>query len=134
LAEEIMSWSPKDPEIAAMLSADGKRRYEYFIHRVADTQKVWSLHSDGWAALSDNEGKKLFPLWPHEKYAERFKSEGLDGYEPRAIDTDLFVEEWLPKMKEAGVAPAVFPIAAGESVIVSCDDLQANLRDELAKY
>ena len=117
-----------------MVAADGKRRYEYFIHRVADTQRVWSLHADGWAALGDDEGKKLFPLWPHEKYAERFKKEGFEAYEPRAIDLDLFVEEWLPKMKEAGVSPAVFPVATGASVVVSCDDLQANLRHELSKY
>lgn len=129
-----MPWCPKDPEITAMLSADGKRRYEYFIHRVADTQQVWGLHADGWASLGDDEGKKLFPLWPHEKYAERFKKEGFADYEPRSIDIDLFIDEWLPKMKETGVMLAVFPVASGKAVVVSCDDLQANLRHELSKY
>ncbi len=129
-----MPWVPKDSEIEAMIGADGRRRYEYFIHRVGDTRRVWSLHADGWAALGDDEGKKLFPLWPHRKYAERFKKEEWEGYTPQAIDLDPFIDEWLPKMKESGVSPAVFPVSSGASVVVTCEELQANLRDELSKY
>ena len=129
-----MPWLPKDPEIAAMLVADDKRRYEYFVHRVCDTEQVWGLHDGGWASLGDSEEKKLFPLWPHEKYAELFKKNGWERYTPKAIDLDLFVEEWLPKMKESGVSPAIFPVSSGASVVVSCDDLQANLRHESSNY
>ena len=59
-------------EVEAMLGADAKRRYAYFIERVCDTRQVWGLCGDeGWATLS--EGASTFiPLWPHPTYAERF--------------------------------------------------------------
>lgn len=126
-----MAWIPKEKEIEAMLAADVKRRYEYFIHRVCDTRKVWSLYDGGWASLGDGT-KKLIPLWPHKTYAERFKKEGWNTYVPKEIELGVFLERWIPGMKADGVEPAVFPVGSGNSVVVSLADLEANLRHELA--
>ncbi len=114
-----------------MLSADGKKRYEYFIHRVCDTRKVWSLYGDGWASLGDGQ-KKLIPFWPHEAYAASFKKEAWASYTPKEIELGVFLERWVPGMKADGVEPAVFPVGEGSSVVVSLEDLEANLRHELS--
>jgi hypothetical protein len=127
-----MTWIPKDKEIEALLSADGKRRYEYFIHRVCDTRKVWGLFDDGWASLGDGE-KKLIPLWPHQVFAERFKAADWSSYTPREIDLDVFLERWIPGMRAEGVEPAIFPNASGSALIVSLFDLEDNLRHELSE-
>lgn len=127
-----MTWIPREKEIDAMLSADGKRRYEYFVHRVCDTRKVWGLFNDGWASLGDGE-KKLIPFWPHQVFAERFKTTEWSSYTPRDIDLGVFLERWIPGMRAEGVGPAVFPNASGSAVIVSLDDLEANLRHELSE-
>lgn len=115
-----------------MLAADGTHRYEYFIHRVCDTRRVWGLYKEGWASLGDGR-KKLLPLWPHETYAERFKGTDWSSYVPREIDLGVFLERWIPGMKADGVQPAVFPVDSGNSVVVSLSDLEANLRHELAE-
>jgi hypothetical protein len=127
-----MAWLPKDKEIEAMLSADAKHRYEYFIHRVCDTRKVWGLYGGGWASLGDGE-KKLIPFWPHETYAARFGSDGWGAYVPKEIELGVFLERWIPGMKRDGVYPAIFPVGSGRAVAVSLVDLEANLRHEMAE-
>jgi hypothetical protein len=126
-----MAWLPKEKEIEVMVSADEKRRYEYFVHRVCDTRKVWSLYDGGWASLGDGK-KKLVPLWPHETYAERFKKEDWSSYAPKQIELGVFLERWIPGMRADGVEPAIFPVQSGASVVVSLEDLEANLRHELS--
>ena len=128
-----MAWIPTQKEIQAMLAADGKQRYEYFIHRVCDTRKIWGLYDNGWATLGDGD-KKFIPFWPHEAYAEHFKKPNWSSYAPREIELDVFLKRWIPGMKADGIQPAIFPVSAGNSVAVSLTDLEANLRHELAEW
>lgn len=127
-----MAWIPK--EIEALLAADGKRRYEYFIHRVCATRKVWGLYADGWASLGDDDEKqKLILFWPHEVFATRFRTEAWQAYVPKAIELDAFLTRWIPGMKLEGVGPAIFPVGSGSAVLVTLEDLDANLRHELSE-
>lgn len=126
-----MAWLPKEKEIEAMLAAEGRKRYEYFIHRVCDTRKIWGLYDGGWASLGDGE-KKLIPFWPHEAYASRFRATDWSAYAPKEIELGVFLESWIPGMRSAGASPAIFPVGSGSSVLVSLDDLEANLRHELS--
>lgn len=127
-----MTWVPKEREVAAVLAADGRKRYEYFIHRVSDTRKVWGLFQDGWASLGDGD-EKLIPFWPHSVFAARFAVGEWSGYSPREIDLEEFLTRWIPGMELEGIQPAVFPNAAGSAVVVSLADLEANLRYELGE-
>lgn len=123
-------WVLKDKEVDAVLAADGKRRFEYFIHRVCDSRKVWGLYQEGWASLGDGE-TKLMPLWPHQAFAARFITGQWAEYEPRAIELDEFLQRWIPLMESEGIEPAVFPNLAGSAVLVSTADLETQLRREL---
>ncbi|MCX6952723.1 MAG: DUF2750 domain-containing protein, partial [Verrucomicrobia bacterium] len=112
-------------------AADGKRRYTYFVGRVCETRKVWSLYQDGWASFGVGD-QQLLPLWPHRAYAEPFRHGNWATYEPAEIDLDEFLAEWIPRLQHSGLAPAVFPTPAGHAVVVTPDDLAATLRQELA--
>lgn len=127
-----MTWTPKEREIEAVLAADGKHRYEYFIHRVCDTRQVWGLYQDGWASLGDGSDK-LIPFWPHARFAERFATGGWERYVPREIELETFLARWIPGMQSEGIQAAIFPDAKGSAVIVRPADLEANLRHELAE-
>jgi hypothetical protein len=127
-----MAWTPKEQEVAALLAADGARRYEYFIHRVCDTRKVWALYQDGWASLGDGE-QKLIPFWPHPVFATRFATGDWTGYSPREIELEAFLKQWIPGLATEGIEAAIFPNSAGSAVIVGLADLEANLRHELAE-
>lgn len=116
-----------------MIAADGRQRYEYFIHRVCETKVVWALYKDGWASVGQDEGEPIIPLWPHTAYAEAFAIGAWTGFMPRRIELHEFLEAWIPGLRENGIEPAIFPVTTGNSVLVSLDDLDANLREELAK-
>lgn len=51
-------------EAENVLKLDNRKKYEYFIKKVADFEEVWSLRDeDGWATLG-TEDKVFFPIWP----------------------------------------------------------------------
>lgn len=128
-----MTWVLTEKEYASVVAADGHRRYEYFIHRVCDTKKLWMLYADGWASLSEGE-QQLIPFWPHEQYAAQFRTGEWAPYEPKPVDLHEFLDRWIPGMRKEGIGPAVFPVPSGSAILVSLDDLEANLRHELAEY
>ena len=126
-----MTWVPNEKEIADVLAADGRHRYEYFIHRVCEARAVWALYNEGWASVGQDTGETMIPVWPHQAYANAFRTGPWVDFEPRKIDLEEFITTWLPGMQKEGLQPAVFPVPAGTSVIVTAEDLDANLRHEL---
>lgn len=126
-----MSWVPTEKEIASVIAADGHHRYEYFIHRVCEARAVWALYNGGWASVGQDTAEPMIPLWPHEAYAQAFAIDAWAGFQPRKIELDEFMDTWIPGMRKNGMDPAIFPVPVGTSVVVSLDDLEANLRHEL---
>ncbi len=117
-----------------MLTSDRESRYKYFLNHACDSGKIWSLYEDGWAALGDENGNEMIPFWPHALYAEKFKDNSWNNYQPKEINLAEFLENWIPNMKIRNVLPAIFPTPSGNSIIVSLDGLEANIRSELDKY
>lgn len=126
-----MSWDPSEKEVASVLAADGRHRYEYFVHRACEARAVWALYNDGWASVGQDSGEPLIPLWPHEVYATAFATGPWSGFAPRRVALEDFLRAWIPGMRKEGVQPAIFPVPAGSSVIVGLDDLDGHLREEL---
>lgn len=54
-----MSMHPKELETTVQLSA--KKRYDYFIKKIADFEEVWSLSNErGWVMSEDERGVPSF--------------------------------------------------------------------------
>jgi hypothetical protein len=126
-----MAWDLQAKEIEAVIASDAKRRYEYFIHRVSETRKLWTLYSDGWACFTE-DGKTYLPFWPHSAYARRFQQGEWSGYEAREIEIHEFLERWVPGLTRDQIEAAVFPVPAGGAVLVPIDAVAADLREELS--
>ena len=116
-----------------MLVADGRHRYEYFVHRVCEAKAVWALFNDGWASVEGEGGETLIPFWPHRAYAEVFAQGAWVNFTPRRIALEEFLEQTLPGMRKVGAKPAVLPVPEGRSIVVELDDLEASLRHELSE-
>jgi len=120
-------------KIEAILALPGPKRYAHFIKVAADQRCVWGLFSDGWALAGTDSGSQVFPLWPGREYAERSVSGLWAGYEPREIDLDTLFERLLPRLAESATLAGIFPTPEDKGVTPELDQLEADLRNELAR-
>lgn len=120
--------------IANLLSLPGPVRYEHFIKRVADTQRVWGLFSDGWALARRDDGASVFPVWPSPEFAVLCASGDWAGFQAKDIPIADFLDELLPRLREEGVRPGIFYTPTGQGVLPEYERLIDDLQAELAKY
>ena len=131
-----MTWNPTDREVESLISSEASKRYEYFVHHVADEQQLWGLSdgNDGFAGGKDDaSGALTFSVWPHRRYAEAMQETWPDRT-PEAIGIGEWLDEWSVQLPEDGLLVAVFPTPEGKTVPVEPGQLAADLREELAKY
>lgn len=121
-----------EKKLEAVLSLPGPKRYSHFIKVCADQRKVWGLFQDGWALVETSDKNRAFPLWPAEDYAKRCAIQEWEGYNPREIDLDTFLEVLLPKLRESGDLAAVFPTPNQKGVTPDIKVLESDLRNELS--
>jgi len=121
-------------EIESVLRLDGPERFRHFVKRVADSERAWGLWNDGWALMENDDGTKVFPLWPAQEYADLHRTGDWAGYQAREIEVDSLLDELLPRLAESGTLAGVFPIPRGKGVTPSLAELSKAIRDELGRY
>lgn len=122
-------------EFEAILALEGPKRYEHFIKRCADWREVWTLGDEQvWASAVDDDGKGLFFVWPHPRYAEACADGDWERYGPVCIELDEWFEEILPQLLEEQLLVGVLRDSGGTAVQVPPERLAQDLRDELTLY
>jgi len=116
-----------------VMALPAAKRYSHFIKVAADQRKVWGLYSDGWALAETAVGQRVFPVWPAREYAELCARDHWSGYEAREIDLDTLFEILIPKLKESGTVPGIFPTPNEKGVTPDFSQLESDLRNELTK-
>jgi len=129
-----MSLEINEKELASVTSLEGRKRYSYFIKRVADFEEVWSLAgAEGrWCLAAEPDGGEVVPVWPARRYAEVCAAGEWADSEPKSINLDLWLERWTPGMIRDGRRVTVFPTPGARGVVVDparlADDLAVELR------
>ena len=119
--------------INALTRADGNKRYEYFIKKVADNEVAYGLYDNGWALYgSDNE--KYFPLWSEKEFAELCKIDEFVKYEIIEIELEDILNGLLSELNKEGIKIAVFPTDKDMGVCVDCDKIENDIKLELENY
>ena len=130
-----MSWAVNDAEFESVLALSAPRRYEYFIKRSAGHGELWGLHGDGgWVMAEDDDGRTLFPVWPHPRFADACSTAAWADGTPQAIDIDEWVEAWIPQLSNQGFGIAVFQTPSDRGVAVPPDRIKRDLEDELSQF
>ena len=129
-----MAWVLREAEMEAMTSVNGPTRYAYFIKKAADENQVWSLWKDGWSLAEDSNGQKLFPVWPHAKFAHMCAIGNWLDHEARPIEMQVWLDRWLPCISSENRFVAVFPTLNDNGLVLDSNRLAADLRDELQNY
>lgn len=122
-----------EKEFFALVNINAKKRYEYFIKKVADYEEVWGLYSDGWATTTDNNGSILIPFWPKKEFAEYCKKDIWENYYPEKIELNDFLNEWIPGMKKDSYKLSIFYNNV-DSVVIEIDSFLEDLNVELENY
>jgi hypothetical protein len=127
-----MKWQVNEHEFRNVVAQAAPVRYKYFVTRVADWGELWSLRSQsGWVQAKDENGRMVFPVWPHPRYAEACATEAWQGCHAESIDLDTWLSRWIPAMKEEKRWVAVFPTPQCVGICVSPDHLESDLLSEL---
>jgi hypothetical protein len=121
-----------EQEMRSVLKLKAPKRFEYLVK--FDTEAAWGLREGGWTALADKDERPLLALWPAREYAEAYRLARNATSVAEAIPLADLLERLLPGMRSNGGGLAIFPTPAGRSVVVSAEELDAALRDELLKY
>jgi hypothetical protein len=122
-------------EVESLFQLGAAERYGHLVRRVADFEEAWGLRSErGWSALTDDEGKVLFPLWPHPEYAEQCRHLGDPDDAPASISLEHLLNVLLPQFEKDGTLIAAFPTPAGKGIPVAAERLREDLLRESEQY
>lgn len=116
-----------EKDIELLVKSPAQKRYDYFVKKVVEEQKVWLLFGDSWAVSSTVDGNLVLPLWPDKEFAELCINEDWSEHKAVAVELDEVVENLLPQLKEKGILPGVFFTLDDGSVDVDCDELALEL-------
>jgi hypothetical protein len=126
-------YAVNDKEFESVVGLEAGRRYDHFIKRVADTQRVYVLEHDGsLVSLTDESGDEpdQLPLWPHPRYGEAYRDQ-FGGAPLAELGLAKLVDDVLPGLAEDGINVAVFPTPDGRGPVVPAQRL---LQDLLAYH
>lgn len=122
-----------EEEIKNVCKLEGSKRYQYFIKRVADNNKLWGLYNDGWALVSDGK-RKYLPIWSHIEFAKLNQVGDWCDYTPEVIELQDFITNKLPQMQDDGLSTCVFLTLKDYGVCPDNTRLKNDLLNELELY
>lgn len=126
-----MKFSQK--KVDAVTALPGAERYSHFVKVAADLRAVWGLYHSGWALVLDADGRPFFPIWPAAPYAAQCAISEWEGYQPRQIELDDFLEQLLPQLRQSNTGVAVFLTPTEQGTTPALEVIEADLRSELSR-
>lgn len=129
-----MAWELREMEMAAVSALGAAERYTYFVKKVADESRLWSLWNDGWILAADDSGHQIVPVWPHQNFAALCANDEWSGYTAKEIDLETWMERWLPGIEGDNRLIAIFPTPDDKGIVVDSKYLAADLEEELERY
>ena len=117
----------------AVLDLPAPQRYRHFIEKTVASRRMWGLYGDGWAMSETPDGHAVLPLWPEREYAELCIADEWSNHQAREIDLDAALGMMIPTLREQGIRPGVFFSSEQGSINITLDELERDLRAELAR-
>jgi Protein of unknown function (DUF2750) len=69
----------------------------------------------------------LLPIWPYATVA-RLENEGeVDGEHAIKIPMDVFLNEWLPQLKDDNATIAIFPVEEQNAATLTLDEFRSTM-------
>ena len=130
-----MSYQINAKQIESIKKLIINKRYEHLIKKIADTEELWTIKMDGWFLLfGDDGGNEYIPIWPHPEYIKDFQTEEWRKSFPEKINLEDWLEKWIPGMIKDKKRIAVFPVIDQKYNIISPEEFEKDIRNELEQY
>lgn len=126
---------PNKLEIEAVSKLQPFDRYKYFIKKVADSEKMFTLVDNFENYLiSTLEKNKLFPLWSSEEFAFNCIVDGWANAKIKEISVNDFLNEISDFILNNNYIVNVFPLTYTTGFIVTNEEFIRDLKVELENY
>jgi hypothetical protein len=124
-----------EQEIEAVSKLEPFQRYQYFIKRVADTEKMYTLADrDGNFAITILEGISVFSIWSSTQFALKCAEDEWSGFIVKEIILEEFEEETVDVIEENGWLLNVFSVKGKSGFVVDINEFARDLSEEMKKY
>lgn len=110
-------------DIDNLIKGPAQNRFDYFVKKVKEEQKVWVLFGDNWALSATDDGKTLLPMWPDKAFAELCITNDWSKHEAVAIELEEVLQNLLPQLQAKDILPGVFFTLEDGSVEVDSEEL-----------
>lgn len=99
---------------------------------LADRGALWVWGDEDEILFTEDERRNtLLPIWPYATVA-RLENEGeVDGEHAVKIAVDVFLQEWLPQLKDDRAGIAIFPVEDRNAAILTLDEFRSRMTDVL---
>ena len=119
MAEQTLSQQQLD-EISAM---PPEQRLRYFINQVVAEKQVWILTDEHGAVMLTTEDEDCIPVWPQKEFAQMWATGEWQGFEPKAIDLNHWMQKWTPGLEDDEIAVVVFPLSEDDGLVLDVAEL-----------
>lgn len=124
-----------EKEIIAVCQLDAFERYQYFIKRVADSEKMYSLiDNEGFWAMADIEDKTVISLWPAPEYALINAIDDWDGFLVKEIIIKEFEDDFINCIEKNNWLINIFSFKEKAGLVVDISEFARDLSEEIKKY
>jgi hypothetical protein len=130
-----MSYTVNPKELQAVTSLPARKRYQYFLNKIADGQELWGIgDEEGWSFMANDDGREGMPVWPAEAYARLCCRDEWSDRSPKAISLIDWRNKWLPGLEADNRYVAVFPLASKLVIQVAPSQLALDLDVAMEQY
>lgn len=124
-----------EKEISAVCQLDAFGRYQYFIKRVADSEKMYCLiDNKGFWAMADVEDKTVVSFWPAPEYALMTASDDWSGFLVKEITIEEFEDDFIDRIEENNWLINIFSLKEKAGFVVDINEFAKDLSEEMKKY
>jgi hypothetical protein len=118
-----------------VLKLEPKKRYEYFIRKIADFEELWTIvDENGNYAIATVDNKTLMSFWPEEEFIVSNLNDEWSNCKALNLSLDDLADEVLPYIAKNNHLINVFPINGRAGFIVDLEEFSRDFTEELKKY
>ncbi len=121
-------------QLRSVLNLPAADQYSYLVRKIVDFEAAYGLYSDGWAMMSDADGKQCFPIWPELEFAELLATGDWEDYAVKPISLEQLCNKWIPGLTSDQINIAAFPIPKQTGVVLRAEKFGADLATKAAQY